>query len=149
MRKERADMIEPSRINRLKHDGLLTIATGRSRKELEWKNKEMSWSQLVEKLSHTTRTHETFEEYKKSSKTRRDEIKDVGGFVGGALKGGRRKSGDVSWRQVVTLDADFVKGDLWASVETILGCAAVMYSTHSHSPTSQRLRLVLPLKRPV
>ncbi|WP_025436214.1 virulence-associated E family protein [Peptoclostridium acidaminophilum] len=142
-------MIEQSRIKKLKCDGLLTIATGRSRKELEWKNKEMSWSQLAEKLSHTTRTHETFEEYKRYSKARRDEIKDVGGFVGGALKGGRRKSGSVSWRQLVTLDADFVKGDLWDSVEAILGCGAIMYSTHSHSPSGQRLRLVIPLKRPV
>ncbi|MGF7185294.1 putative P-loop ATPase [Desulfitispora alkaliphila] len=144
-------MKEPSEVRNLKikHDGVLTIATGRSRKELEWKNKEMLWSQLVKKLSNTTRTNETYEEYKKLSKAKRDDVKDVGGFVGGTLKAGRRKADSVVWRQIVTLDADFVEGDLWAGVETMLGCGAVMYSTHSHSSSNQRLRLVIPLKRPV
>lgn len=144
-------MLNPSQVNikKLKHDGMLTIAVGKSRKELEWKNREMPWSDIVKRLSETIRTHETVEEYKKSSKVRRDEIKDVGGFVGGTLKSGRRKADSVVWRQVVTLDADFVKGDLWAGVEMMLGCGAVMYSTHSHTPSSPRLRLVIPLKRPI
>jgi predicted P-loop ATPase len=133
----------------LKHDGMLTIATGRNRKEINWKNKEMLWSQMVQRLSRTVRTHETYEEYKKLSKSKQDEIKDVGGFVGGTLKGGRRKHDSVVWRQVVTLDADFVKGDLWAAVETIFGYGCVMYSTHKHHPNKPRLRLVIPLSRPV
>lgn len=61
------------------NDGVLTIATGRSRKELEWKNGEILWSELVKKLSKTTRTRETFGEYKTLPKAHRDEIKDVGG----------------------------------------------------------------------
>jgi putative DNA primase/helicase len=133
----------------LVNDGIITIATGKSRKEIKWKNKQMLFSQLVEKLKVTTRTRETYEEYKKLSKTDQDNIKDVGGFVGGDLKDGKRKTDTVVSRQLLTLDADFVKGDLWASVETILGCACVMYSTHKHSPESQRLRLVIPLNRPV
>ncbi|MGO1368540.1 hypothetical protein [Senegalia sp. (in: firmicutes)] len=144
-------MVEPSGkpINKLKHDHLLTIAVGRSRKEMNWKNQEMLWSVLVEKLSKTQRTIETYDEYKKMSKSKKDEIKDVGGFVGGSLKGGRRKADNVGWRQIVTLDADFVKGDLWAGVETMFGYGCVMYSTHSHTFRSPRLRLVIPLKRPI
>ena len=99
----------------------------------------MLWSELVDKLSSTTRTHETYEEYKKLSKAKRDEIKDVGGFVGGTLKGGRRKADAVVWRQIVTLDADYVKGDLWAGVETMFGYGCLMYSTHSHSLRAPRL----------
>lgn len=139
----------PEEIKSLKYDGILTIATGRSRKETNWKNREMLWSELVKRLSNTTRTSETYEEYKKLSKAKRDEIKDVGGFVGGTLKGGRRKADCVVWRQIVTLDADYVKGDLWAGVETMFGYGCVMYSTHSHSPSNPRLRLVIPLKRAV
>ncbi len=131
------------------NDGVITIATGKSRKEMEWKNKEILWSELVKKFSATTRTRETYEEYKKLSKSDQDNIKDVGGFVGGSLKNGRRKADTVVNRQLITLDADFVKGDLWASVETILGCACTMYSTHKHSLESQRLRLVIPLSRAV
>jgi P4 family phage/plasmid primase-like protien len=133
----------------LKHDGVLTIATGRSRKELEWKNREMLWSELVKKLSETIRTHEAYGEYKKLPKAERDDIKDVGGFVGGTLKGGRRKADCVVWRQIITLDADHVEGDLWAGVEVMFSHGCCMYSTHSHSPSSPRLRLVIPLKRPV
>lgn len=143
-------MIEPNAKKvSVKHDGVLTIATGRNRKELQWKNKEMLWSELVGKLSSTIRTHESYEEYKKLSKSKQDEIKDVGGFVGGTLKGGRRKHDSVVWRQLVTLDADYVKGDLWASVETIFGFGCVMYSTHKHHPAKPRLRIVIPLARPV
>lgn len=134
---------------RIKHDGALTIATGRSRTEKDWKNREMLWSQLVDRLSRTTRTGETFAEYTKMTKAQQDQIKDVGGFVGGSLKGGRRKTEAVVWRQVITLDADFVKGDFWASVETMLGCACLVYSTHKHSPQNPRLRLVIPLTRPI
>ena len=137
------------RSHSIKHDGNLTIATGRNRKELNWKNREMLWSEVIQKLSNTVRTHETYEEYKKLSKTKQDEIKDVGGFVGGTLKGGRRKQDSVVWRQIVSLDADFVKGDLWASVETMFGYGCAMYSTHKHHLKNPRLRLVIPLSRPV
>lgn len=134
---------------RIKHDGSLTIATGRSRKETDWKNREMLWSELVSRLSHTNRTGETYAEYRKLPKAQQGQVKDVGGYIGGTLKGGRRKADAVVWRQVLTLDADFAKGDLWASVEMMLGCACVMYSTHAHSPAAPRLRLVIPLTRPI
>ena len=68
------------------------IAVGSSRQSLKWKNVEMDYLDLVEKLKVTTRTRETFQEYKKLPKSNRDEIKDVGGFVGGGLKQGRRKA---------------------------------------------------------
>lgn len=130
-------------------DGLLAIATGRSRKETQWKNRQLRWSELVERLRTPTRTHETVAEYKQMPKRERDQLKDVGGFIGGALKGGRRKADAVQSRQLVTLDADYVKGDLWSSVETIFGYGCACYSTHSHTPKSPRLRLVIPLNRPV
>ena len=43
-------------------------------------------STFAERLQTVTRTQETLAEYKAMSKPRRDEIKDVGGFVGGAVK---------------------------------------------------------------
>lgn len=46
---------------------------------------------FLERLSHTVRTSETMEQYRKMSKAKQDSIKDVGGFVLGKLKGGRRK----------------------------------------------------------
>lgn len=134
---------------KIEYDGSITIATGKSRKETTWKNREMLWSDLAKRLSTTSRTSETFEEYKKSSRAEQTEIKDVGGFVGGTLKGGRRKTENVVWRQLLTLDADFVKGDFWTSVEMLFDFACLAYTTHSHSPESPRIRLVVPLARPI
>ena len=137
-------------IRKLKHDARLTIAVGRSRMDKKWKNKEMMWSELVARLSETQRTSETVAEYKKLSKTEQSRIKDVGGFVGGLLKGGRRTVDSVASRQVLTLDADFAQPDFWDLAMFTLGSpAAVLYSTHKHTTDKPRLRLVLPLSRPV
>lgn len=139
----------PNKTPKIKYDGSITIAEGKNRHAITWKNRELLWSEMVERLSQTTRTRETYAEYEKMTKARRDEIKDIGGFVGGALKNGRRKTDHINWRSLLTLDADYVKGDLWAAVEVMLGCACVVYSTHSHSPSSPRLRLAIPLIRPI
>ncbi|WP_050781194.1 hypothetical protein [Clostridium botulinum] len=68
---------------KLKYDGQVALATGNSKTSKHWKNKSIMYSALVEKLNQTTRTPETYAEYKKMSKTERDRIKDQGGFVGG------------------------------------------------------------------
>lgn len=133
----------------LQFDGLIDIATGRSRKETSWKNKEVQWSKIVERLSKTQRTHETHAEYLAEKKPRQDEIKDIGGFVGGYLAGGRRKAGNVTHRQLITLDIDFAKADAWENFTLLYSNAAAMYSTHKHSTDHPRLRLILPLDRKV
>ncbi|HCW04371.1 MAG TPA: hypothetical protein DGK91_07505 [Clostridium sp.] len=134
---------------KIKYDGPITIATGSSCKSKNWKNKNILYSELVRKLSNTTRTPETYAEYKKLPKSERDRIKDVGGFVGGTLKGGRRKKENVANRTLLTLDLDYVTCDVWSSIELLWDFAVVMYSTHNHAPDNQRLRLVIPLSRPV
>ena len=53
--------------------------------------------------------HETVEEYRKLKKGAQDNIKDVGGFVGGQLREGRRKNGMVLCRSMLTLDMDYGK----------------------------------------
>ena len=133
------------KIKKIKHDNVLSVAMGRSRKETNWKNREMLWSELLQKFSQPTRTQETYEEYERMTKAQRDDIKDVGGFVGGTLKGGRRKADAVVWRQLLTLDADYVKGDLWAAISALCDFACCIYSTHSHSSDSPRIRWAIPL----
>ena len=133
----------------LKYDDKIDIATGRHRRETSWKNKEWKWSALVNKLSATHRTAETYAEYIGAKKSRQDEIKDVGGFVGGYLTNGKRKSGTVSHRQLITLDIDFAEIDLWENFTMMYGNAAALYSTHKHSPETPRYRLIIPLDRPV
>lgn len=138
-------------ITSLKYDRPIQYAVGQSRQSLKWKNTEKLWSELAERLKTPTRTPETFAEYAAFPKPKRDEIKDVGGFVGGTLRSGRRKPENILDRQLLTLDIDTVPEgvDPWDAVELVLGCAAVLYSTHSHTGTAPRLRLVMPLSRPV
>jgi predicted P-loop ATPase len=140
---------ENEAVYKIKYDGQIAIATGKNKKETHWKNKNMLYSALIEKLGTTTRTQETYAEYKKLPKTERDDLKDVGGFVGGSLKNGRRKAENVANRTLLTLDLDYVNGDIWSSIELLWDFSVAMYSTHTHSPESPRLRLVIPLSRPV
>lgn len=131
------------------HDGTFDIAIGRNRKETAWKNKEYTWSQFLERIKDTHRTVETVAEYFAAKKPRQDELKDVGGFVGGYLTKGRRKKGSVMHRQLVTLDLDFATSELWDTLTLLYGHAMAMYSTHKHTPESPRLRLIIPLDREV
>lgn len=140
---------KPITTNKLQHDGEVQVAIGRSRKETKWKNKNMQWSEIVEKLATVTRTRETYAQYKRMTRDEKAAIKDVGGFVGGVVKNGRRKAGHVAWRSLLTLDADFADQDLWQKVELLFGNAMAMYSTHSHSPEKPKLRLVAPFSRQV
>ena len=55
----------------------------------------MLWSEFLDKLSRPTRTRETVAEYAAMGKAERDDVKDIGGFVGGYLKNGKRNSASV------------------------------------------------------
>jgi len=133
----------------LKYDGTFDIATGKSRKETHWRNRETTWSAFLTKVKETHRTAEKYSEYMSSKKSRQDEIKDVGGFVGGYVNNGRRKAENILHRQLVTLDIDFGSMELWDDFCMLYGNAACVYSTHKHSSDHQRLRLIIPLDRPV
>lgn len=130
-------------------DKKYAIATGLLRKTKTWRNTLVSWGELVEKLSETRRTAETQDEYKRLPKSQQDEIKDVGGFVAGHLTGGRRCTGKVECRSMITLDADFAETDFCEAVEMFAEYSYIIYSTHKHTPEKPRLRLIVPLSRTV
>ena len=131
------------------HDGKLLIAVGRSRKSTQWQNKEFNWSELLDKLAQTTRTRETAAEYAALPKGERDNIKDVGGFVGGYLKNGKRNNASVVNRCLVCLDADYADEGMLDDLDLTFINAYALYSTHSHTPEKMRLRLIIPLSRTV
>jgi len=133
----------------VEYDGMLDIAIGGSRKAKVWNNKNIKWPDLLEKLSKTHRTAETFQEYMTAEKPRQDDIKDVGGFVGGYLTEGQRKAATVQYRQLLTLDVDYGKLGMWDDFTLCYDNAAVLYTTHKHCPDNPRFRLLFPLDRPV
>ena len=127
----------------------MKIAYGNSRMEKKWKNNEISWEDFCKRVSTTQTTTETVDEYRKMSKPQQDSIKDVGGFVAGHLKAGRRKNGTVLCRSMLTLDMDHGSEDILDELDMFNSHKMCIYSTHKHTPEAPRLRLIMPLTRDV
>jgi putative DNA primase/helicase len=127
------------------------ISTGNSRKDKFWKEQTVSWEEFVKRLSRTTVTSETQQEYRQMKKYQQDNMKDVGGFVAGKLKDGRRRKDSVINRSMLTLDMDYADDaeGIAENMELLYGYACCIYSTHKHTPEKPRLRLIIPLSRPV
>lgn len=127
----------------------LAIAYGSSRQAKTWTNKTITYAELKERLKVTIRTPESAEEYAKFSKTKRDEVKDHGGFVAGALKGGRRKIDTVELRSMLALDGDRIDKAFLENYEENAPYTSLLYTTHSSTEENPRVRLVYPLTRDV
>lgn len=132
----------------MQNNRLLQISTAGSRKSLHWPKSEILWSELTEKLKTPVRSTETLEQYLALAKPRQDELKDVGGFVGGTFTGDRRKAACVEGRDLLTLDLDNIPAgqtdDILRRVGG-LGCAAAVYSTRKHAGYAPRLRIIVPV----
>ena len=127
----------------------MKIAVGNSRMDKKWKNKDISWEKFKAAVRVTKRTTETVSEYRKLGKAQQDAIKDIGGFVGGALREGKRRNGHVLCRSMLTLDMDYAAPGVWEQIDALYDWACCIYSTHKHTPEAPRLRLVIPLAREV
>lgn len=134
----------------MQHNRILRISTAGSRKATYWPKSEIMWSDFTEKLKTPIRSVESLEEYLALPKSEQDELKDVGGFVGGTFKGDRRKAINVEGRDLITLDLDNIPA---GQTEDILkrvgglGCAAAVYSTRKHAGYAPRLRVLIPIDR--
>lgn len=122
----------------------MKIATAPTRNSKRWHTAETSWEGLLSRLRQPKRTGETADEYRRMSRDEQAARKDVGGFVGGALDGGRRRAGAVTERWLITLDQDNGDRDEWDEVTALYPWAMAEYSTHSHLPEKPRLRWVIP-----
>lgn len=131
----------------MKYDGTIDLAIGASRRSKIWKNKKWKWSELAQRLSEENKTNETYKEYMAFSREDQNEVKDVGGYVGGYLRNGRRKPESIVHRQIMTLDIDFAHSEFWEDFTVLFGNAAILHSTHKHHENSPRYRLIIPLNR--
>lgn len=127
----------------------LNISLGKSRNDKSWKNKEILWTDFLDKIKVTHRTAETVAEYLSFTPARQAEIKDIGGFVGGHLAGGRRLKGSVTSRSFLTFDVDEALPGFWQKFCLLYDCNAAIYSTHKHTPEKPRYRLLIPITREV
>lgn len=127
----------------------LVISTAGNRATKTWKKELIYWHELVDKLGKPLKSPETLAEYLKFPKAKQDNLKDVGGFVGGELIDNKRVKG-AKTRDLVALDLDNIEPGMTDDVLkriSGLGCAYVVYSTRKHSPDKPRLRVLIPSDR--
>lgn len=123
------------------------IATAADRRDTRWINRDTGWEEMLRRLSEPVVTQETMAEYKALPRDRQTEIKDVGGFVAGLLRDGRRRADSVVSRSMVTLDYDFFDAAHLQRLRDSLPCLWAMHSTHKHTDAAWRVRLVVPASR--
>ncbi|MDO4594473.1 MAG: virulence-associated E family protein [Tissierellia bacterium] len=131
---------------------LFTIAVANSRFQKQRNNKEFSWNDFAKVLSNTIYTNERQDQYFKLSKDEQSKIKDIGGFVTGYLKDGKRSNRNVIYRSMITLDLDFVDIDtngLFEIIKNRINSTFLIYSTHKHRSEKPRIRLVIPANRQI
>ncbi|MDD3401014.1 MAG: virulence-associated E family protein [Eubacteriales bacterium] len=131
---------------------MIKISVCNRRTDKKYKNKELEWDYIIDRNRNPIRTSETAEEYSKLPKAKRGELKDIGGLVGGWLKDGIRKNGNMTFRTLGLLDADSIPADVnfQSIVRTALdGVTYFLYSTHSHTPETPRCRIVILFGREV
>ena len=129
----------------------LIISTAATRTTLKWIKQSILWSEFVEKLRTPIRSPETLAAYLKLPKGQQDNLKDVGGFIGGELIDNSRKKGVLS-RCFIALDLDNIPAGQTENILkrlASLNCAYVVYSTRKHSEDRPRLRVIIPLNRDI
>lgn len=126
----------------------MKISTARHKTSKKWRTQDITWEQFVARLRSPVYTAETMREYKAMGKEDRDRAKEAaGGFVGGSLRSGQRKTENVVNRYLLTLDADHAKAGAWKQVTALLDYRMACYSTHSHTEEKPRLRWIIPTDR--
>lgn len=128
----------------------LDISFGKHRADTNWKPEYLTWEEFVDRLRKVRRTNETMAQYDKMHNIGRGKIKDGPAFVGGLVRGGRRKKENIDTHSLITLDADHGDDGFLFACELVLGGTAyVVYSTHSHRPEKYKYRLIIPADRPM
>ena len=128
---------------------MLKIACGKSCNAKVWQNSNIEWPGLCSKIENTVRTKETVAEYQSMTKAERTKAKDRGGFVGGFLKDGRRRKECVLCRSMLTMDADLAEPGFIDRFLREWKYAAVLYTTHSHTPEMPRVRIIVPFAKEI
>ena len=129
----------------------LKIAEATTRTSAHWTNTLTTIQDLTARAYDPTHVDCTVAEYQALAKGEKDKRKDVGGFVGGHLKNGRRRKGHVLARSIITLDIDYLPTDvdLAQVLAEKLPYAWLIHTTLSHTPDSPRWRIWIWLARDI
>jgi len=117
-------------------------------------NTTTSWEALRTRLSSPSiDAQHTVEQFNDLSADERNDLKDVGSFVGGPFSEGKRRRRNLIERSVLTLDCDApTPADIEFLKAKKSGFAKhtfFAHTTRSHSPDKPRWRFAMPLARAV
>ena len=129
----------------------LKIAEATKRTSTHWTNTLTTIQDLTARAYDPITVDCTVAEYEKLAKGEKDEHKDVGGFVGGHLRGGRRRKGHVLARSFITLDLDNIPADVNLPDIIAEQCphAWLAHTTLSHTAAAPRWRIWIWLTRDI
>lgn len=108
---------------------------------------KLTWPELCRKLAQPKRDKLTMEQYLALGKDAQLAAKDVGGFVGGALRKGERKKNAVEGRDLLTLDFDSFSQEHLRRLRETLRCQWLVHSTRKHTDQAWRVRIVIRASR--
>lgn len=126
----------------------LVIYTANSRKSRTMQATPTDVIGLFDRLRTSQTLPCTSEEYRAMKKGQQDNLKDVGAYIVGELRGGKRRNGSVISRGAIVLDADNIPaGGTDEVIRRVsgLGVCCCIYSTAKHTDATPRLRIVIPL----
>ena len=129
---------------------LIKKGSGRGRA----KTKKITWGDLKDRLDNPKEDKKySLEEYRDLSTDRQARLKDIGSFVGGPFLEGRRKSRNMLYRTVLTLDIDEATPrqieDLKLGLPEICQYEFFGHTTRKHDSDAPRWRLLFPLAKPL
>lgn len=137
------------------HDNLIIrYSEGRGINLGKVTNKTASWAQFRKMLERPTRTREKRKAFDKMTKEQQDELKSIDGFIMGApMKDGKRNRQSIKPRDLLTYDYDHTNT---IQIDRMrLGALPIsdkeffVHTTRRHTEAAPRLRLFIPLLRPV
>ena len=127
----------------------IEITTFRNRRISQGKVESWSWEELKERLKTPVITEESIDEYRAMTNEQRTDVKDVGGFVGGRMTGGKRNKNALENRSLLTIDADDATPHTVSDFLLLNDQVFFCHTTHTSTEEHPRLRWIFPLLRPV
>lgn len=134
-------------------DLMLRFAEGRGSKGAV-KNRRLSWGDILIRLSKPTVTRETLAQFLKLPIEDQDKLKNINGFwIGAHCAEGRRNTKAITHRDIITFDIDKTSPELLTKVQfgltSISHFEFAVHSTRKHTPEAPRLRIAVPLAKPI
>lgn len=124
-------------------DFKIVVYEAKKRTDTKWQEKIYSIEGFAKKLASPVIGKETQAEYFNLSKEEQNELKDVGGFTGSILEGGKRNKNSIKAKTLITLDIDNAPADIIDKIKQVYkSFYFFIYTTRKHKTEAPRLRLL-------